>query len=108
MAPVPERLAATPDAYRTRAFSSAGLVSTGAAAIAAGAIFGGISRIPAVAALAAVIALTLLLGSVAFYTAAGLYARTADVPNRSDEETIKSIVGSIVTRMKFGSGLALS
>lgn len=108
MHPQPDRIASAPETYRARAQSTAGLLTTAAAAIAAGTVFGGISRIPSSAAMAAVVAIVLLLMSVFCYAWAGQYARRDSVPTNDLEDHIKGLVLSITNRMRVGAAFAVA
>jgi hypothetical protein len=100
-----ERHGSTPDAYRSRALAAAGLVATGTAAVAAGALFRTSSSTPPVASAATLVAVTFLLVSVILYTAAGLYVRKE--PSPSEEAHIKAIVGSVLFRMRLAASAAM-
>lgn len=110
--PSPEELArleAAPELYRGRARAVAGLVATGAGAVAAGITFGApTTALPKPVQWVAVASLVLLLLSVVSYVAASQHAQDKDLPDATAYvATHRDIVKKIRCRITAGSVFGL-
>lgn len=100
----------TPDRFRTRAHTTAALLTTVAGALTAGLLFGDARSLPAAVLLSAAAAVTLLLISTAFFVAASIRKPKAklqsDVTLTKLERETKDMSERIQTPMSIGAFFA--
>lgn len=99
------RLFSTPDSYRDRAQSAAGLIATAAAVIAAGSVLGDPAQFRAWSGFFAIAALIFLLASLVCYLSAAQFRRVDDVLPSEFEKAVREITREIHRRMKVGGVL---